>query len=165
MRIARSTFYDQPIRTADDTAIAAAMDGICDEFEHYGWPPVQAALRQQGVVVNHKKVRRLMREHDLQPRNATPLHDNDRQRSRPTNFSKSRQGHRPGRPRPALGRRHHLRPCCRRLRLCCCRSRCLVPARRGLCHQPFYRRAVDARCAFRRDRGEKAAAWLYPPFR
>ena len=27
-----------------------------------------AALRQQGIVVNGKKVRRLMREHDLQPR-------------------------------------------------------------------------------------------------
>jgi putative transposase len=41
---------------------------ICDEFEAYGWRRVQAALRQQGMVVNHKKVRRLMREHSLQPR-------------------------------------------------------------------------------------------------
>jgi putative transposase len=68
MGIARSTFYDEPIRAADDTAIVAAMAGICDEFEHYGWRRVEAALRHQGVVVNHKKVRRLMREHDLQPR-------------------------------------------------------------------------------------------------
>jgi putative transposase len=68
MGIARSTFYDEPTHAADDTAIVAAMAGICDEFEHYGWRRVQAALRQQGVVVNHKKVRRLMREHDLQPR-------------------------------------------------------------------------------------------------
>jgi putative transposase len=44
------------------------MAAIGDEFEHYGWRRVQAALRQQGMVVNHKKVRRLMREHDLQPR-------------------------------------------------------------------------------------------------
>ena len=68
MGMARSTFYDEPIRTADDTAIVAAMAGICDEYEHYGWRRVRAALRQQGLVVNHKKVRRLMREHDLQPR-------------------------------------------------------------------------------------------------
>ncbi|WP_371425248.1 IS3 family transposase [Tardiphaga sp.] len=68
MGMARSTFYDEPIRAADDTAIVSAMAGICDEFGHYGWRRVQAALRQQGVVVNHKKVRRLMREHDLQPR-------------------------------------------------------------------------------------------------
>ena len=44
------------------------MGAICDEFEHYGWRRVGAALRQQGVVVNHKKISRLMREHDLQPR-------------------------------------------------------------------------------------------------
>ena len=68
MNIARSTFYDQPVRTTDDTAIVEAMASICDEFEHYGWRRVQAALRQQGMVVNHKKIRRLMREHDLQPR-------------------------------------------------------------------------------------------------
>jgi putative transposase len=29
---------------------------------------MQAALRHRGLVVNHKKLRRLMREHDLQPR-------------------------------------------------------------------------------------------------
>jgi transposase len=29
---------------------------------------MQAALRQQGLVVNHKKVKRLVREHGLQPR-------------------------------------------------------------------------------------------------
>lgn len=29
---------------------------------------VAAALRQQGIIVNHKKIRRLMREHDLQPK-------------------------------------------------------------------------------------------------
>jgi hypothetical protein len=37
MGMARSTFYDQPIHAADDTAIVAAMAEICDEFEHYGW--------------------------------------------------------------------------------------------------------------------------------
>jgi hypothetical protein len=68
MEMARSTVYDEPIRMADDTAIVAAMARICDEFEHYGWRRVRAALRQQGMLVNHKKVRRLMREHDLQPR-------------------------------------------------------------------------------------------------
>ncbi len=29
---------------------------------------MQAALRQRGIVVNHKKIRRLMRQHDLVPR-------------------------------------------------------------------------------------------------
>ncbi|RWP58903.1 IS3 family transposase [Mesorhizobium sp.] len=68
MGIARSTCYDRPEKPADDTAIVEAMFAICDEFEFYGYRRVGAALRQQGIVVNHKKIRRLMREHDLQPR-------------------------------------------------------------------------------------------------
>jgi hypothetical protein len=68
MGISRSAYYDAPAIALDDTAIVEAMSAIRDEFEHYGWRRVQAALRQQGLVVNHKKVKRLMREHDLQPR-------------------------------------------------------------------------------------------------
>lgn len=68
MGLARSTFYESPTRSNDDTAIVESMASICDEFEHYGWRRVRAALRQQGLVVNHKKIRRLMREHDLQPK-------------------------------------------------------------------------------------------------
>jgi putative transposase len=68
MGMARSTYYDRPETTVDDTAIVEAMFAICDEFEFYGYRRVDAALRRQGMVVNHKKIRRLMREHDLQPR-------------------------------------------------------------------------------------------------
>ena len=67
MGIARSTYYEMP-GTPDNTAIVEAISAICDEFEHYGWRRVRAALQQQGMVVNHKKIKRLMREHDLQPR-------------------------------------------------------------------------------------------------
>ncbi|MHA6730697.1 IS3 family transposase [Devosia sp. A369] len=41
---------------------------ICDEFEHYGWRRVRAALSQQSLIVNHKKIRRLIRQHDLLPK-------------------------------------------------------------------------------------------------
>ncbi|UVK48948.1 IS3 family transposase (plasmid) [Mesorhizobium sp. AR07] len=68
MGLSRTTFYDQPRSAADDTAIVEAIAAICDEFEHYGWRRVRAALRHKGMIVNHKKIRRLMREHDLQPR-------------------------------------------------------------------------------------------------
>ncbi|RZN13439.1 hypothetical protein CWO90_45000 [Bradyrhizobium sp. Leo121] len=68
MGTSRSTYYDVPVSAPDDTAIVEAIAAICDEFEHYGWRRVQAALRQQGMIVNHKKIKRLMREHDLQPR-------------------------------------------------------------------------------------------------
>ena len=68
MAISRSTYYDAPVSAPDDTAVVEAITAICDEFEYYGWRRVQAALRQQGMIVNHKKIKRLMREHDLQPR-------------------------------------------------------------------------------------------------
>lgn len=68
MGIARSTFYDAPARAADDTALVEAMHAIKDEFEAYGWRRMQAALAQQGWIVNHKKLKRLMREHGLNAR-------------------------------------------------------------------------------------------------
>jgi putative transposase len=68
MGIARSTYYDRPEKPADNTAVVEAMFAICDEFEFYGYRRVGAALRQQGLIVNHKKIRRLMRQHDLQPK-------------------------------------------------------------------------------------------------
>lgn len=68
MGIARSTHYDGEAEACDDTAVVEAIAAICEEFESYGWRRVRAALRHQGLVVNHKKIRRLMREHGLQPR-------------------------------------------------------------------------------------------------
>ena len=68
MGIARSTCYDAPSAAADDAAIVKAITAICEEFENYGWRRVRAELRHRGLIVNHKKIRRLMREHGLQPR-------------------------------------------------------------------------------------------------
>ena len=68
MGVARSTIYDELPAATDDVAIVETMSRVCEEFERYGWRRIRAALRQQGLVVNHKKIRRLMREHDLQPR-------------------------------------------------------------------------------------------------
>ncbi len=68
MGIARSTLYDRSPVETDDTALVEAIAALTGEFEAYGWRRVRAALRQQGIVANHKKIRRIMREHDLQPR-------------------------------------------------------------------------------------------------
>jgi len=68
MGLPRSTYYHAPAVNADDREIVAAMTAICDEFEAYGYRRVGAELRHRGMVVNSKKVRRLMREHDLQPK-------------------------------------------------------------------------------------------------
>src|ERR1700722_390100 len=66
--IGRSTFDDDPPAALDASAIVEAIPGICEEFEFYGWRRVLAELRHRGLIADHKKVRRLMREHDLQPR-------------------------------------------------------------------------------------------------
>jgi putative transposase len=68
MGISRSTFYDAPEAGAGDVAVVAEMKAICDEFEAYGYRRVGAELRHRGMVVNAKKVRRLMREHALNPK-------------------------------------------------------------------------------------------------
>ena len=47
--------------------ILVRIKAICDAFECYGYRGAGAALPHQGVVVNNKKRRRLMREYDLQP--------------------------------------------------------------------------------------------------
>jgi putative transposase len=68
MGLSRSAYYDKSSSPADNAAIVTAMIEICDEFESYGYRRVGAELRHRGMAVNSKKVRRLMREHDLQPK-------------------------------------------------------------------------------------------------
>ena len=68
MSLSRSTFYDRPPAPVAPDELVARIGAICDEFECYGYRRVGAALRQQGIVVNGEKLRRLMREHDLQPK-------------------------------------------------------------------------------------------------
>ncbi len=68
MGLARSTYYDTPAETGPDVEILSRIKAIGEEFEAYGYRRVCAELRHQGLVVNSKKVRRLMRAHDLQPR-------------------------------------------------------------------------------------------------
>jgi putative transposase len=68
MGISRSTYYDKPAISIDDTALVETMAAISESFDAYGYRRMQAALRHRGLIVNHKKIRRLMREHGLQPR-------------------------------------------------------------------------------------------------
>ena len=68
MGLPRSTYYADPKAKPSDEEIVAEMRAITDAFECYGYRRVGAELRHRGHVVNAKKVRRLMREHDLNPR-------------------------------------------------------------------------------------------------
>jgi len=67
MGLPRSTYYDAPSLKADDAEIVATMIAICDECETYGYRRAGAELRHRGIIVNSKKIRRLMQEHDLHP--------------------------------------------------------------------------------------------------
>ncbi len=68
MGLSRSAFYDAPSPPGAASDLLIRIGAICDEFECYGYRRVGAALRHQGVVVNGKKLRRLMREQGLQPK-------------------------------------------------------------------------------------------------
>lgn len=68
MGIARSTYYRERVQRVEEAELLAAIIAICDEFEAYGWRRVRAALQHQGIFANHKRIKRLMREHDLQSR-------------------------------------------------------------------------------------------------
>ena len=68
MGLPRSTYYAAQKAKSSDEEIVAEMRAITDAFECYGYRRVGAELRHRGHVVNAKKVRRLMREHDLNPR-------------------------------------------------------------------------------------------------
>ena len=67
MGIARSTYYGAPPANRDAESLSL-IEAICEEFEAYGYRRVTAELRHQGHLVNSKKVRRLMREHGLSPK-------------------------------------------------------------------------------------------------
>ena len=112
MGIARSAFYDTPEARARDLSIVAEMKTICDEFEAYGYRRVDAELRHRGIVVNAKKIRRLMREHALNPRQRrrSPL-----SQSRPALLPRCD-------PRCLVPSRHRLRhrPLDRCTARCCC---------------------------------------------
>ncbi len=66
MSLARSTYYDAPTgQTIEEARLVARITEICAEWPRYGYRRVTAQLRDEKVVVNHKKVMRLMKENGL----------------------------------------------------------------------------------------------------
>jgi putative transposase len=59
MDLPRSSFYATPAPAAEDPV---------ETCRNYGYRRVTAELRHRGFVVNAKKVRRIMRENDLNPK-------------------------------------------------------------------------------------------------
>ena len=73
MNMARSTFYKRPhaghraAREKADTDLRVRIEDILAEFPAYGYRRVTHELRRRGLVINHKRVARVMREHALTP--------------------------------------------------------------------------------------------------
>lgn len=70
MGLARSSFYYRPKppdpgKVAREASIIERIEAICAEFPCYGYRRVEAQLRNEGMIVNGKKVRRIMRERGL----------------------------------------------------------------------------------------------------
>ena len=64
MNLPRSTLYYRPAASEvgpTDVEIAAIVEDIQDEFPVYGYRRVTHELRRRGLLVNHKKVARIMR--------------------------------------------------------------------------------------------------------
>ena len=68
MGVARSSCYAVPATKPEETALLAEIAAICAGFPAYGYRRVGAELRHRGLVVNAKKLRRILREQGLNPR-------------------------------------------------------------------------------------------------
>jgi putative transposase len=72
MGISRSTYYYRPkknmAKKKRDADIADAIEDIAEEFPSYGYRRITAALRRMGMVVNHKKVAKIMKKMGIQCR-------------------------------------------------------------------------------------------------
>lgn len=68
IELPRSSYYYASVRAApnvDDNRLAELVDDIQDEVPGYGYRRVTHQLRRQGVLVNHKRVARVMRSRGL----------------------------------------------------------------------------------------------------
>jgi len=70
MGISRATYYYKPKDKKDkekrDGDLSKRIKEICYRYPYYGYRRVTAALRRKGVVVNHKKVAKLMKMMGIQ---------------------------------------------------------------------------------------------------
>lgn len=68
MVVSRSCYYAKPELMPSGVAIIEGIRAICPTSPAYGFRRVDTELRHCGLVVNSIKVRRIMREQDLQPK-------------------------------------------------------------------------------------------------
>jgi hypothetical protein len=69
MGLARSTYYDVPqAQPIGKARLVEEIKAVCAEWPAYGYRRVTFELHEQGHVINHKKVMRLMKENGLSVR-------------------------------------------------------------------------------------------------
>ena len=142
MNLARSTYYDEPAgQPMGEAKVVEKIGEICAEYPRYGYRRVTAQLRRDGVVVNHKRAMRIMREQGLSVRPAPAVRRHNRQQSRGSDLPQPRQGADPSWSERAVGCRPDFHRHRARLRLPRCHPRCLVATRGRLCPRAGHRRA------------------------
>lgn len=73
MNLPRSTFYKgcksetRQIREGQRALLRAEIEEVLTEWPFYGYRHVTRELRRRGIVANHKRVARIMREEALTP--------------------------------------------------------------------------------------------------
>lgn len=74
MNLPRSSYYKRPseasrmAREASRATLRGQIEEVLEEWPAYGYRMVTQELRRRGVVANHKRVAKLMREEALTPR-------------------------------------------------------------------------------------------------
>ena len=66
MGISRPTYYYKPRkRKPEDVELEDIINDIALEFPYYGYRRVTAELKRQNIVINHKKVHRIMKDNNI----------------------------------------------------------------------------------------------------
>ncbi len=164
MGLSRSTYYDEPAgQPIEEARLIELIKEICAEWPCYGYRRVTAQLHAEGILVNHKKVMRLMREHGLtvRPRRRfVATTDSDHDGPIFPNLAKDVVPTGPNQLWVADIHRHRGR-----LRLSGGHSRCLVAARGWVRNQSPRRRPPGAGGAQGSHREPATARGLHPSFR
>ena len=113
-RVSRAGFYrslHEQMPAEEEMEVRSAIQRIALEHRRrYGYRRITAELRRRGMLVNHKRVARMMREDNLlavQPRAFVVTTDSDHELEVYLNLA---QADETDRDQPALGGRHHLHP-------------------------------------------------------
>jgi transposase InsO family protein len=70
MNLPRSSFYYSPKEPSSaeqdhEKAVEGRIEALCLEFPRYGYRRVTAQLHREGLLINHKKVLKIMKANDL----------------------------------------------------------------------------------------------------